>query len=60
MSGFDQTRRGLIGGLAAAGPLAACATALPGARRMIQVNLADTPLPPAPADTAPSAADDAV
>lgn len=60
MSGFDQTRRGLIGGLAAAGPLAACATALPGDRRMIQVNLADTPLPPAPADTAPSSAADAV
>ena len=60
MSGFDQTRRGLIGGLAAAGPLAACATALPGARRMIQVNLADASPPPPPPGTAPSPAGDAV
>ncbi|MBR7620927.1 aspartyl protease family protein [Phenylobacterium sp. 20VBR1] len=58
MTGFDQTRRGLIAGLAATGPLAACATALPSPRRMIQVNLTDTPLPPVTAPSPPPPAPD--
>ena len=60
MTGFDQTRRGLIGGLAATAPLAACATILPSPRRMIQVNLTDTPLSPVPADQAAPSTDNAV
>ena len=59
MSGLDQTRRGLIGGLAAAGPLAACATALPDPRRTIQVNLTESPLPPVTAPDPPPPAPDA-
>ena len=58
MTGFDQTRRGLIAGLAATGPLAACATALPSPRRMIQVNLTETPLPPVNAPNLPPPAPD--
>ncbi|CAN5802992.1 retropepsin-like aspartic protease [soil metagenome] len=58
MTGLHQTRRGLIVGLAATGPLAGCATALPSPRRMIQVNLTDTPLPPVSAPNPPPPAPD--
>lgn len=59
MMGSDQTRRVLIGGLAAAGPLAGCATAMLSPRRMIQVNLTDMPLSPVIAVNPPPPAPDA-
>ncbi|WP_421934920.1 retroviral-like aspartic protease family protein [Phenylobacterium sp.] len=60
MSGFDQTRRGLIAGLAATGPLAGCAAVPMSGRGMIQVNLTETPLPPVSAPNPPPPSDDAV
>lgn len=60
MSSFIQTRRTLVAGLAAAVPLAGCATVPTAGRRMIQVNLTDTPLPPVSAPSPPPPADDAV